>query len=156
MQRITISLDESLANTVDQMSAQRGYTSRSEAMRDLVREGLERWREEALEAAYCVGCLSYIVDRRVRSLPQRIADLQHSHHDLVATSTVVRLDHFYSLETVILRGRTEAVRDFADSIRSERGVRFGAINMLQVSHHDEHHEVNDHGDAGHQHLSPLA
>ena len=156
MQRITISLDEPLAASLDDMSAARGYASRSEAMRDLVREGLERWRGETPAAAYCVGCLSYVVDRRVRSLPQRIAELQHAHHDLVAASTIVRLDHFNSLETVILRGRTEAVRAFTDIIRAERGVRFGSINLLQVNHHDEHHEADIHGHAGHQHLSPLA
>jgi len=155
MQRITISLDEALADALDRMAEDRRYASRSEAMRDLVREGLERWRDEQVEGDYCVANLSYIVDRRTRALPQRIADLQHAHHDLVASSTVVRLDHDHSLESVILKGATAAVRAFADRIRSERGVRFGAINMLQVSPADEHRHAEDHAHHGHHHLSPI-
>lgn len=155
MQRITISLEETLGDELDQMASERGYASRSEAMRDLVRDGLERWRSEAQPAAYCVANLSYIVDRRIRALPTRLADMQHAHHDLVAASTAVRLDHYHSLETLILRGSGAAVAAFANQVRSERGIRFGAINMLQVSATDSHEGADEHVHHGHQHLSPL-
>jgi CopG family transcriptional regulator, nickel-responsive regulator len=155
MQRITISLDDSLSEALDRMAQERGYASRSEAMRDLVRDGLERWQDELSEGGHCVANLSYIVDRRVRSLPQRIAEMQHAHHDLVATSTIVRLDHYHSLESVILKGTSAEVRAFADAIRSERGIRFGAINMLQVMPTDEHEHDDDHDHHGHHHLSPM-
>jgi CopG family nickel-responsive transcriptional regulator len=155
MQRITISLDETLGEALDRMTADRAYGSRSEAVRDLVREGLERWRIEQPEGSHCVANLSYVVDRRVRGLPQRIADMQHAHHDLVASSMTVRLDHFHSLDTVVLKGATEAVRDFADRIRSERGIRLGSVNMLQVEPTDDHADAQDHRHHGHHHLSPL-
>lgn len=155
MQRITISLDEALGAALDRMAQDKGYASRSEAVRDLVRGGLERWRDEAADGQHCVANLSYIVDRRVRSLPQRLAEMQHAQHDLVTASTIVRLDHYHSLETVVLKGPTLAVRAFADRIRSERGVRFGAINMLQVSAADTHDAPDDHDHHGHHHLSPL-
>ena len=155
MQRTTISIEDNLLAMVDLMVEQRGYASRSEAMRDLVRDGLERWRNEQAEGSHCVANLSYIVDRRVRSLPQRIAEMQHAHHDLIGSSMVMRLDHFHSLESVILKGSTATVRAFADAIRSERGVRFGAINLLEVAPADDHRNANDHVHEGHQHLSPL-
>ena len=37
MQRVTISIDEALGEAFDQLIAEQGYQSRSEAMRDLVR-----------------------------------------------------------------------------------------------------------------------
>ena len=40
MQRLTISVDDDLAASFDALVAARGYTSRSEAMRDLVRRAL--------------------------------------------------------------------------------------------------------------------
>jgi len=156
MQRITISLDDALGDELDQMAQDRRYASRSEAVRDLVREGLERWREEGSEGSHCVANLSYIVDRRVRSLPQRLAEMQHAHHDLVAASTVVRLDHYHSLESVILKGSTADVRAFSDAVRSERGIRFGAINLLQVAPTDAHDRDDTHSHHGHHHLSPLS
>lgn len=156
MQRITISLDETLGQALDGMSRERGYGSRSEAVRDLVRDGLERWRTEQPEGSHCVANLSYVVDRRVRGLPQRIADMQHADHDLVASAMTVRLDHFHSLETVVLKGTTQAVRDFADRIRAERGVRLGSVNMLGVQPTDTHSDADDHHHDGHRHLSPLS
>lgn len=153
MQRFTISLDEALATALDRMAEDRAYGSRSEAVRYPVRDGLERWRVEQPEGSHCVANLSYVVDRRVRGLPQRIADMQHARHDLVASSMTVRFGHFHSLDTVVLKGATEMVRDFADRIRSERGVRLGSINMLQVQPTDAHAHVDDHEHHGHHHLS---
>jgi len=154
LQRLTISLGVALGAELDQLVKERQYRSRSEAVRDLIGEGLERWRTEMTGSALCVANLSYVVDRRMRALSQKIAELQHAHHDLVASSTVVRLDHFHSLESVILKGPTGAVRAFADRLRAERGVRFGALNLLLVTPGDDHDRPDDHFHDGHRHLSP--
>ncbi len=154
MQRVTISLSDTLGDALEELVADRGYQSRYEAVRDLIRDGVEQWRHERQQGHHCVANLSYIVDRRVRSLPQRLTEMQHAHHDLVATSTVVRLDHFNSLESVILKGPTAKVRAFADQVRAERGVRFGAVNMLLVTPADDHDGPGDHHHCNHAHLSP--
>jgi len=154
MQRITISIDEPLAEALDAMAQERAYTSRSEAMRDLVRDGLERWRAEHAPMSHCVANLSYVFDRGIRSLPQRLADMQHAAHDLVASSTAVRLDHTNTLESVILRGSADAVRHFADHVRAERGVRLASFSMVQVEPGDAHDHPHDHHHHGHLHLTP--
>ncbi len=154
LQRLTISLSNALGSQLDELARERQYQSRSEAVRDLIGEGLERWRSESVEGEHCVANLSYLFDRRIRALPQRITELQHAYHDLVVTSTVVRLDHFHSMESVILKGRTEAVRAFADKLRAERGVRFGSLNLLLVTPDDSHEHPDDHDHPGHGHFSP--
>ncbi|KPH66114.1 nickel-responsive transcriptional regulator NikR [Novosphingobium aerophilum] len=154
MQRVTISIDDQLVETLDQLIAERGYQSRSEAMRDLVRGAIESWRQENSRSEHCVANLSYVFDRRTRSLPQRLADLQHEHHDLVAASTLVRLDHDHGLESVMLKGPTRQVKAFADRVRAERGVRFGTINMLDVEAGDGHDHAGAHDHHGHAHMSP--
>lgn len=154
MQRITISVSDGLSAALEDIRVERGYQTRSEAVRDLVRDGIGRWREESADADLCVGNLSYVFDRRVRSLAQRLAEMQHAHHDLVVASTAVRLDHFHTMESVLLKGSTTAVRAFADRIRAERGVRSGSVNLLRVEAHDQHEHAGDHSHAGHVHLSP--
>lgn len=154
MRRVTIALSDALSEQMDELARERHYQSRSEAVRDLVRDGLEHWKAEGGEDGYCVANLSYVVDRRVRSLPQRLADLQHAHHDLVVASTAVRLDHYSSFESVILKGASAAVGAFADRVRAERGVRFGALNRLAVLPGDAHDHPHDHSHEGHVHLSP--
>ena len=154
MFRITISIDDQLGRSLDREIVSRKYTSRSEAVRDLVREGLARWKIEEKSANTCVANLSYIVDHRVRALPQRLAEVQHAHHDLVVATTVVRLDHFHSMESVILRGATASVRGFADQVRGERGVTFGALNLLAVTSDHHQHGPRDHTHDEHEHLKP--
>src|SRR5690606_16187821 len=122
------SVSDGFSAELEHIRLERGYATRSEAVRDLVRDGIERWREEKAEADHCVANLSYVFDRRVRSLPQRLTEMQNAHHDLVAASTAVRLDHFHTMESVMLKGTTAAVRAFADQVRAERGVRSGSIN----------------------------
>ena len=41
MERITMSIDEELAKEFDALASKRGYASRSEAMRDLLRREVE-------------------------------------------------------------------------------------------------------------------
>jgi len=154
MQRITIAIDDELAATFDALLRDRAYKSRSEAMRDLLRDSIEQWRQEGSQSEHCVANLSYVFDRRVRNLPQRLAELQHEQHDLIAATSVVRLDHYHSLESVMLRGRTTSVRAFADRIRAERGVRFGSINLLDVEAGDGHDHDHSHTHDGNVHLSP--
>ena len=146
MQRITISLEDGLAEALDDFLSARAYKNRSEGVRDLVREAIDRQRNEASEHCDCVANLSYIYNHRVRSLASRLSDMQHMHHDLIASSTLVHLDHDYSLESVMLKGPTARVCAFADEVRAERGVRSSALNLVGV--HSDHHP------SGHSHLSP--
>ncbi|WP_174296300.1 nickel-responsive transcriptional regulator NikR [Sphingomonas bacterium] len=154
MQRVTISLDDDLATSFDAIVAARSYASRSEAVRDLVRQLVDSERLGAGRGGMCVASLSYVYDHRTRALAQRLLDLQHDHHELVAATTHVILDHESSLETVMLRGPAAAVEAFADQVIAERGVRFGAVNLIGVEANDKHAEPAPHHHHGHAHVSP--
>jgi len=132
MERFTISLDEKLASEFDRLIRERGYLNRSEAVRDMLRGKLETLRVQEKLAPYCVASLSYVYNHHERDLAERLTGLQHDHHDLVVASTHVHLDHENCLETVMLRGRTEVVRRFADALIAERGVRHGQVNLVPV------------------------
>lgn len=154
MQRITISLDDPLAGALDEFLDATGYRSRSEGVRDIVREAMSRLNSARSVHKYSVGNLSYIYDRRVRRLASRLSDLQHAHHDLIACSTSIALDHSSSLEGVMLKGATMALSQFADSVRAERGVRSVMLNLVGVEPGDRHEHKHDHSHTGHAHLSP--
>jgi len=132
MERFTISLDEELAQAFDQLIRSRGYTNRSEAIRDMLRQELEQARLARQEAPHCVASLSYVYNHHERQLAERLTDHQHHAHDLVVSTMHVHLDHDHCLETVILRGVTEEVRCFADRLSAERGVRHGQLNLIPV------------------------
>jgi CopG family nickel-responsive transcriptional regulator len=132
MQRLTMSLDDDLAEAFDALAAEQGYQSRSEAMRDLVRRAVDARRLESHGSELCVANLSYVYDHHTRDLARRLTELQHTHHDLVIASTHVHLDHHSCLESTILKGPVDAVRTLGAGINAERGVRFGAMNLVSV------------------------
>jgi CopG family nickel-responsive transcriptional regulator len=132
MERITISVDEKLAEEFDALIKKRGYTSRSEAMRDLLRRDVEANRIAYEQKSYCVANLSYVYDHHSRDLGRALMAAQHEHHDMVVSTMHVHLDHQHCLETVILKGPTAAVRSFANGMQAERGVRHASINLVTV------------------------
>jgi CopG family nickel-responsive transcriptional regulator len=155
MERITISLDETLAHEFDLLIARRGYATRSEAVRDLLRRELEGARAEA-GSGHCVANLSYVYNHHERDLGERITGAQHEHHDLCVATMHAHLDHEACLESVILRGPLSDVRAFAEGIIAERGVRHGSLNVVSVEvsegsrAHRHGHGTHDH-DHGHPH-----
>ena len=154
MQRVTVSLDEELAEAFDALAAEQGYGSRSEAVRDLVRRAIAERREQAAEGD-CVANLSYVYNHHVRALAQRLTEISHQHHDQVVATFHIHLDHDHCLESVMLKGGTAQVRALADAIRAERGVRFGHLNLIAVQPNAEHPTGEAHHHAAHEHLSPI-
>lgn len=154
MERITMSIDEALAHEFDELIKARGYTSRSEAMRDLLRREVESCRQTYTKREYCVASLSYVYNHHERNLAERLTEAQHAHHDLVVASMHVHLDHEHCLESVVLKGPAHAVRMLADRTKAERGVRHAHLNLVTVSTGDSHAAVPAHRHAGHLHLLP--
>jgi CopG family nickel-responsive transcriptional regulator len=115
MERFTISLDESLASAFDTLIAARGYGNRSEAVRDLIRSAIESDRQRAAPSGHCVANLSYVYNHHERELSERLTELQHQHHDLTVAALHAHLDHVNCIESVILKGPTAQVRQFADA-----------------------------------------
>jgi CopG family nickel-responsive transcriptional regulator len=133
MERFTISLDDELAHEFDHLIASRGYSNRSEAVRDILRSHLARLREVENEDGPCVANLSYVYALHERELSERLASHLHEHHYLTIASTHAHLDHDNCIESVLLRGPARAVREFADSLMAERGVHHGQLNLVMTA-----------------------
>ena len=86
----------------------------------------------------CIACLSYVFNHHELDLVERITGLQHEHHALTVATMHAHLDHDHCLETVILRGETRDVQQFADLLCAERGVHHGKVNLISVEPHEPH------------------
>jgi CopG family transcriptional regulator, nickel-responsive regulator len=154
MQRVTITIDDGLAEELDRFMAGRGYANRSEAIRDLARSGLQQAATEVPGARPCVAALIYVYDHEARELPKRLTRDFHARHDLAHTTLHVHLDHQNCLEVTVLKGRGAEVQKFADHIIAERGVRHGHVVYLPADdahfHDDGTRHVHSRG-PGHAH-----
>jgi CopG family nickel-responsive transcriptional regulator len=139
MRRITIAIDDELAEEVDQFAARNGYQNRSEAIRDLSRWGLREAAEKQAPDGDCVGALVYVYDHESRDLSNRLTRTFHAHHDLSVSAMHVHLDHGACLELNVLRGPSADVRALAARVIAERGVRFGRLIEVPAELDDEAH-----------------
>lgn len=145
MKRLTMSLDDALADAFDALVRARGYGNRSEAFRDLLRGDLGKVRRRDRPDGPCVATLSYVYNHHQRQLALRLTEQQHEHHQLVVATTHAHLDHDHCIETVILRGRTDAVQTFADAVTAQPGVMHGQLHLVPMAARRAH---------GHEHLEP--
>ena len=155
MQRFTISLDEALATQFDALIAARGYVNRSEAVRDLIRTQTGAAHLEASPSLNCIASINYVYNHHETSVTERILSLQHDHHDLVVTSLHTQIDHDHCLETVVLRGPTQAVKLFSQTLIALRGVRHGNIHLVPLTESEHRHAHANEPEQRHTHFKPL-
>ncbi|AEG00011.1 transcriptional regulator NikR, CopG family [Methylomonas methanica MC09] len=148
LERFTISLSDELAADFDQWIDARGYKNRSEAVRDLLRKEIETKRLDQDQTIHSVATLSYVYNHHERNLAERLTAHQHEAHDLVVSTMHVHLDHDDCLETLFLRGFTQQIRNFAEKITAETGVRHSALNLIPVKvaalHYAHHAHFHPH------------
>lgn len=128
--RFGISAGKDLLDRFDALVARRGYASRSEAFRDLVRGSLveEEWRTGGEVA----GALTLVYDHHKKDLVNRLTDIQHEAHDLIVSTQHIHLDHSHCLEIIAVKGRAAAVRRLADALRSVKGVLQASVGMAST------------------------
>ncbi len=145
MQRITITIDDDLLETIDKISAQRGYASRSETLRDLVRDAVTRAQPTIDGEARCYAALAYVYEHETRDLSRRLTTAQHDHHDLSVSTLHVHIDGQDCLEVSVLKGKVDEIKTFADSVVTQRGVRFGNLHIIPSDDGADHPEIHSHG-----------
>jgi CopG family nickel-responsive transcriptional regulator len=129
VERIGVSLDTKLLSKFDKLIAAQGYKSRSEAIRDLVRQRLSSERLSNPRTS-AVAAVFLVYDHHATMVPQKLIDLQHSHILQAISSLHVHLDRHECLEVIVLRGRVGQINKVAESILSMKGVKLGRINLV--------------------------
>jgi CopG family nickel-responsive transcriptional regulator len=128
LKRISISLEHALLQSFDKRNLAKGYVTRSEAIRDLIRDRLVREQTEAAKGEQ-VAIVTLVYDHHARELAARLIDKQHHHHELVVSTLHVHLGEHLCLEVTVLRGGADKVRHLGDELLATKGVLHGEISF---------------------------
>ena len=128
LSRIGVAIDSELLERFDQLIATRGYTNRSEAFRDMIRDELVETTWEKPESEV-VGTVTLVYDHHVRLLNEKLTDLQHDHFHNILSTLHVHLDHDNCLEVLVVRGKAMQVKKLADILISTKGVKHGRLTI---------------------------
>ncbi len=131
LSRIGVAIDSDLLDKFDKLIAERGYTNRSEAFRDLIRDELVQRSWEQPDSQV-VGTVTLVYDHHVRMLNEKLTDMQHHHFHNILSTMHVHLDHDNCLEVLVVKGPAAAVRKLADALISTKGVKHGRLTITST------------------------
>ncbi len=128
LSRIGVAIDSDLLKKFDRLITQRGYTNRSEAFRDLIRDELVERMWESPDSQV-VGTITLVYNHHVRLLSEKLTDIQHHFHRSILSTLHVHLDHDNCLEVLVVKGKSAEVRKVADVLISTKGVKHGRLSI---------------------------
>ncbi len=129
--RFSVSLEDDLLEQFDRYCEQQQFVTRSEAVRQLIRDTLttHAWQSQSAEAA---GTLTLVYDHHRTQLGDRLTKLQHDHTDLVVSTLHAHLSHDLCLEVIVLRGPAGKLQEIASQLRGLKGIYKGELVMASA------------------------
>jgi CopG family transcriptional regulator, nickel-responsive regulator len=129
--RFGLAMDANLRAALDGWVTRRAYRNRSEAIRDLVRQGLvdAAWRAGTRET---VATITLVYDHHTRLISGRLTAAQHRHYAHIISALHVHLDHDHCLEVLVARGKPRRLQALADRLIATRGVKFGRLTVAST------------------------
>lgn len=125
--RFGVSLEDVLLRKLDILLREKGYSNRSEFLRDLIRNELVK--KEWLDKACVVGAITLVYDHHKRELINSLTDIQHNFHELIVSGQHIHLDHHNCLEIIAVKGDPKRIEELANKLRSAKGVKHGGLSM---------------------------
>ncbi len=129
VERIGVSLEGPLLKELDALVSEKGYASRSEALRELIRKGLVGRRIEA--GGKVVGTITIVYRHDVGMVTHRILHRQHDFLGTIRATAHTHLSEEACLEVLIVEGEASEIADLADRLRTVKGVLFAETVMAR-------------------------
>ncbi|MFO0805580.1 MAG: nickel-responsive transcriptional regulator NikR [Gemmataceae bacterium] len=152
--RFTVSIEADLLEKFDAFCTEGKFATRSEAIRQLLREKLTT-AAVAADAADVAASLTLVYDHHKSHLTDKMIDLQHAHGELVVSSMHVHLTHDLCMELIALRGPATDIQHLAAELSGLKGIHQAQVVVVRAedlphSHPHPHSHAHPHPH-GHAH-----
>ncbi|MCS3923963.1 nickel-responsive transcriptional regulator NikR [Methanosalsum natronophilum] len=124
LMRIGVSLPENLLTKFDKIIEKRGYSSRSEGIRDSIRNYIAHYEWMGDIKGRRVGTVSLIYEHTQKGLSNSLTDIQHDFSFIIKSSIHIHLDESNCLEVIVLDGDGVQIKSFAEKLMALKGVNF--------------------------------
>ncbi len=131
--RFGVSLEEDLLSRFDHHIRKNRYTNRSEAIRDLIREELVR--KEWSDNMDVTGAITLVYDHHTRELVTKVLDVQHDYHACILSTQHIHLDHRHCFEIIVTRGKSKAIQELYQKLKSIKNVKHAGFMMATQGKH---------------------
>jgi CopG family nickel-responsive transcriptional regulator len=147
--RFSVSLESDLLAEFDRYCTEGQFATRSEAIRQLLRERLTHAAWDA-KAAQVTASLTLVYDHHRAKLTDRMIEIQHQHANCVVSSMHVHLTHDLCMELIALRGPAEELQSLASELSGLKGIHQSQLVLAKAGGDEPEHHHHDHSH-GHKH-----
>ena len=122
LMRIGVSLPDNLLTRFDGILTKRGYSSRSEGIRDAIRSYIRYYEWASEVKGDRLGVISLTYNHEQHGLIDALADIQHQHLDVIQSSMHFHADKKTCLEIIALHGDAKSLKEVAEGLMALKGV----------------------------------
>ena len=133
LDRVSITVPADLLADLDEVVDEWEYDSRSEATRDALRAFLTEYRRRTTLAGVQRGSVVVLYDHDVRGVTDAVLELQHELADTIVAVQHVHMSEHLCMETLVVDGPGEEVRELVERLRSLRGVKQVDLALVGAS-----------------------
>ena len=120
--RISLTLPSSMVERVDDIVADWEYASRSEAIRDSLRDFFANYEWETDGGQHHHGTIVIVHDHHEAGIADALQTIQHQMADIITSVQHIHLSHDTCMETLVVDGPGDAISELANSLRAQSGV----------------------------------
>ncbi len=128
--RIGVSLPENLLEKFDEIIARRGYSSRSEGLRDAIRSYIRYYEWMSEVEGERVGTISLVYEHNQRGLVNSLLDIEHEFSEIIRSSIHMHINHETCMEVLLVRGEGREVKKVTERIMTLRGVKHVKLTTI--------------------------
>lgn len=133
---ISMSLTNDLLRKVDGLADEKGYSSRSEVIRDAVRGFLSEYELSKLEKGEVTATITVISEQERRDVDEKLTRLRHEYDEIVTGNMHIHIGETYCLEIFITQGDSSQILKFIGRVRAIRGiqqVKYTLSSIMKIS-----------------------
>ncbi len=131
--RFGVSIEQDLLENYDRLIGERGYATRSEALRDLIREALIQQKIEFGAEVSALGSLTLVYDHHAAHLAVEMSTVQHEFHETILSVMHLHINHRDCLEILALSGKVGQITKLAHKLLSLKGIKNGKLFLTLPS-----------------------
>lgn len=123
-------IQRELIEELDRIMLNSGIRNRSKLLQEALRLFIieNRW----ISSKEVVGSISILYNHDVGDIDKRLTDIQHTFRDIIISSMHIHLDEDTCMLVIAVRGDSQRIKEFLDSIRMLKGTLLVKHSLLAV------------------------
>jgi CopG family nickel-responsive transcriptional regulator len=132
LSRIGISLPKNLLDRFDEILNCRGYSSRSEGIRDAIRTYITYYKWMSDVKGDREGVITMVYEHEQRNLLTDIMEIEHEYHDIIKASLHSHVTHSRCMEVILVHGDGTQLKALAEKLMAHKGVESVKLTTIAI------------------------